>query len=46
MVSTKPSAAIKRQYSSTVKCNLCYITVCQFLTKFVEWQWIIYFLYR
>ena len=33
------SAAIKRQYSSV----LCYITVCQFLTKFVERQWILYF---
>jgi len=28
---------------STVQCFLCYVTVCQFLTKFVEWQLILYF---
>jgi len=26
-----------------VQCFLCYVTVCQFLTKFVERQWILYF---
>ena len=23
----------------TVQCIFCYVTICQFLTKFVEWQW-------
>jgi len=25
---------------------LCYVTVCQFLTKFAEWKWILYFYHR
>jgi len=28
---------------STVQCFLCYVTVCHFLTKYVERQWILYF---
>ena len=31
---------LNRQYSSVFP---FYITVCQFLIKFVEWQWILYF---
>ena len=37
---TMLSAAIKRKYSSVLP---LYVTVCQFLTKFLEWRWILYF---